>query len=154
MLEKFKYLIVIIICIIIFIPHYNTKSELCFFGNFYTKLDSLTYFNDKNKIINDINTLSSKTNTQKSLIYNLQNKLSDKQTEINNLIHNNKKLETHLQTLQFKIKQQHEFYEVKKKKKEEKKKTDFAQVSKKTINLKRPEIGNMFSKSLKKTKNK
>lgn len=149
MLQKF---ILIIICIIILIPHYNLKGELCLIGNFYTKLDSLTFISTQNKNQNDINNLQQIIDNLKFTIDSLQNKLSEKINDISSLTENNKKLQTNVQTLQFKIKQQHEFYEVKKKKKEEKKKTEFAQVSKKTINLKRPEIGNMFSKSLKKTK--
>tara|TARA_E500000178_G_scaffold299774_1_gene307640 strand:- start:9 stop:482 length:474 start_codon:yes stop_codon:yes gene_type:complete len=145
-------IIIIVICICIFVPHYDTQGNLCFFGNFYSK----TYANiflekmkkittDKEMILNTINKLENDTKIcyQKNRNILNENKLYKKEID---------KLKIDIQTLQFKIKQQHEFYEIQEKQKEEKKKTDFARVSKKTINLKRPEIGNMFSKSLKKTK--
>ena len=145
-------IIIIILCLIIFVPHYDTQGQLCFFGNFYSKtypnilLDKMKKItSDKQMILKTITKLENETKKchQKNKNIHNQNLLYRKQID---------KLNMDIQTLQFKIKQQHEFYEIQEKQKVEKKKTDFAQVSKKTINIKRPEIGNMFSKSFKKTK--
>jgi len=144
--------IIIIICICIFVPHYDTQGNLCFFGNFYSKIYANIFLEKMKKITTDkemiLNTITKLENDTKKCHKKNKDVLNE------NLLYKKQidKLNIDIQTLQFKIKQQHEFYEIQGKQKEEKKKTDFARVSKKTINLKRPEIGNMFSKSLKKTK--
>jgi hypothetical protein len=149
-----SFIIVIIICFIVFTPHYNLNADLCIFGNFYTELEAKTYLNTNNNNIDDNNNLSKDNDTLKSSLNSLTQKLAIKNKELENFLQNNNKYQKDIQTLKFKLQQQHDFYEVKEKKQEQKKKTEFAQVSKKTINLKRPEIGNMFSKSLKKTSKK
>tara|TARA_Y100000389_G_C17399410_1_gene484452 strand:- start:114 stop:590 length:477 start_codon:yes stop_codon:yes gene_type:complete len=152
--DNIKCILLTIICLILFVPHYDLDGNLVLCGNFYSKINSEAFKQQKTTHSNTQNDLLKTIDTLKKSLHSISNKLNTKEQDIRSLEEDKKKLEIDVQTLQFKIKQQHDFYEIKEKKDEEKKKTEFAQVSKKTINIKRPEIGNMFSKSLKKTTKK
>lgn len=152
--DNAKFILLVVICFVLFVPHYDLDGNMVLCGNFYTKIHSEAYKDTQNQYNTNKKELLDSIKHLKQTIHTQSNKLYEKETEVSLLTKEKEKLEVDVQTLQFKIKQQHDFYEIKEKKQEEKKKTEFAQVSKKTINIQRPEIGNMFSKSLKKTSKK
>lgn len=151
-----KLLHVIIIVFVIFccIPHYDKNCNFALVGQFYSKETSETFKNLTTTMNTDNISLSQQITSlqqeNQQLKQTIQNIFSKHTTCLQDLENANQIKET----LQFKIEQQHQFQENEKKikqKEKKHKKEGFSKVSKKLINTKRPEIGNLYSKSLKKS---
>ena len=140
--------VLFVILLIIVIPHYNNSSNLVILGRFYTK-SSAENNSNKNKLLEKLiesgKDKQSQLKKYEEVIQNLFNDNTDLKSKIEVLDNSNK-------SLQSKLQQQHLYYENKDKTDKKTKKQEFAKVSKKVINTKRPEIGNIYSKSLKKMK--
>lgn len=155
-LQNQYILIFIILCVILFItcvPHYDDERNIVLFGQFYSLEDVSQYHDvieDYEDKINHLETeLQHVTKSNKFSTFNnsqLEKTVQQLTSEIDQLKQSN-------QVLQYKIQQQHEYYEKKDKEEVKVKKEDFSRVSKKVINTSRPEIGNMYSKSIKKKSN-
>ena len=149
-----KYTDIIILLFIIFccIPHYDEDSSIVLIGIFYSKKKSKFYSDllNFNKILKQKNKSLEQSNNSLNLtikkIYNQHTQCLDELEKIKN----NK------QELSFKLEQKENFIKSQekiRKNNNNKKKEGFSRVSKKNINNKRPEIGNIYSKSLKKSLN-
>ena len=138
---------ILCICLIILIiPHYNEASKLVLVGKFYTK-NSADNNLKKNALLEKFVENGKQKEIQlkkyEDVIKNLFNDITKLNEKIEVLNNSN-------MSLQSKLQQQHLYYENKDKKTEQVKKKEFSKVSKKVINTNRPEIGNIYSKSLKK----
>lgn len=147
------FLILCIIIIIFYIPHYDIDSNMILFGQFYTtnEVEDFTKLISNSK--SQINTLENDIENYIKRNLSLNNDNSILKTNIEHLNSEISQLKQSNQVLQYKIQQQHEYYEKKDKTEEKTKKEEFTRVSKKVINTSRPELGNMFSKSIKKKTN-
>ena len=165
-------LIIILICISIFIitslsfifclvPHYDDNGKYKLFGTYYNtkhimKLDKYNVNNKKLKKMvenykNKNNSLSQKFKNFSEKLKNNQQNISFLQTQNANLKNNVNLLKSQLNQQQDFIKTQNIEHKQENKQKEFIKKRQFSNVSKNNITNERPQLGNMFSKSLKKT---
>ena len=138
--------IISIILLILLIPHYSQDSKLVLIGKFYTKNSADNHSKKEillQKLIENGKDKQVQINKYEDVIKNLFNDITNLKQKVEVLNNSN-------MSLQSKLQQQHLYYENKDKKTEQNKKKEFSKVSKKVINTKRPEIGNIYSKSLKK----
>ncbi len=153
------------IFIIYLIPHYDESGKYKLFGSYYDtkhilKIKKSEKDNKKLKKIleNYKNKNNSLTTKYKNFSEKHKNIQKDNQTNINYLQNQNKNLKDNIEVLKYKLNQQQEFiknqtveHKQENKQKEFIKKRQFSNVSKNNITNERPQLGNMFSKSIKQT---
>ena len=155
------FILTSLIFIYVFIPHYNEEGEYKLFGSYYNnkhtkKINNFSKNNEKLK-----NSIENYKNKNKSLIQNNKNFLEtikNNQQNLDYLQKQNNNLTQNISVLKSQLNQQQEFiknqnieHKQEKKQKEFIKKRQFSNVSKTNITNDRPQLGNMYSKSLKKT---
>ena len=147
------------------LPHYDEHGEYALFGTYYNVDHILKIKKSKNnskKLKKIVNNYKNKNIFLEKKINNFseQYKDNEKNTKqnISYLQSQNQKLKNNIGVLKSKLDQQQDFiknqnieHKQENEQKEFIKKRQFSNVSKNTITNERPQFGNMFSKSLKKT---
>ena len=147
------------------LPHYDEHGEYTLFGTYYNIDHILKLKKSKNnskKLKKIVNNYKNKNISLEKKMYNFseQYKHNEKtnQQNISYLQSQNQNLKSNIGVLKSQLDQQQDFiktqnieHKQENKQKEFIKKRQFSNVSKNTITNERPQFGNMFSKSLKKT---
>ena len=165
------FLITCSVFIFYFLPHYDENGKYSLFGKYYNKqhitnkkkiknMDNKIKNMDKNKeklkkLLNNYKTqnfsMNEKLKNFSEKYKNNQKNLQILETQNNNLSKNINVLKSQLNQQQEFIKNQNIEHKQENKQKQFIKKRQFSNVSKTNITNERPQLGNMFSKSLKKT---
>ena len=139
------------------VPHYDEKGEYKLFGEYYDTKHILQLKTNQSKNKKLINIIDSQKNKNISLQQKFQN-LSQTTQNLKLLEKENKNLKNNIDLLKSKLDQQQQFIQTQNiehkqenKQKQFIKKRQFSNVSKNNITNERPQLGNMYSKSLKKT---
>ena len=152
-------------CIFYLVPHYDDNGKYKLFGTHYTTkhIHQLNKSKEDNKnlkkmMTNYKNKNNSLSNKFKNFSEKYKNIQKNHQDDINNLKSQNDNLKSNINLLKSQLNQQQDFiktqnieHKQENKQKEFIKKRQFSNVSKNNITNERPQLGNMYSKSLKKT---
>ena len=158
------FLLTSLVFIFYFIPHYDESGKYKLFGKYYnkehiTKEKKMTKMDNKNEKLKKIlNNYKTQNLSMRQKFKNFSEKYKNNQKNLYNLETQNQNLTKNISVLKSQLSQQQEFiknqnieHKQENKQKQFIKKRQFSNVSKTNISNKRPQLGNMFSKSLKKT---
>jgi len=150
-----------------FLPHYDQGGKYKLFGKYYNrehitqqnKIKKLQKVDKKNeKLKKIVNNYKNQNLSMRQKFKNFSEKYKNNQKNLYHLETQNQNLSKNISVLKSQLNQQQEFiknqnieHKQENKQKQFIKKRQFSNVSKTNITNKRPELGNMFSKSLKKT---
>lgn len=161
------FLLTSLVFIFYFLPHYDDSGKYKLFGKYYNKehitqqkkikkLQKVDKNNQKLKKI--LNNYKTKNLSISQKFKNFSEKFNNNQKNLYHLETQNQNLSKNISVLKSQLNQQQEFiknqnieHKQENKQKQFIKKRQFSNVSKTNITNKRPQLGNMFSKSLKKT---
>ena len=158
------FLITCSVFIFYFLPHYDEGGKYTLFGKYYNKehifkQKKMTKIDKNNQKLKKIlNNYKTQNFSMSQKLKNFSEKYKNNQKNISHLETQNQNLSKNINVLKSQLNQQQEFiknqnieHKQENKQKQFIKKRQFSNVSKTNISNERPQLGNMFSKSLKQT---